>query len=119
MRPARPTVSAIYAMQETMLPLTTVVTLSAPNISLPVVGNFISAARPVPQRIAIMFGRHINQVVDSIHMRIGLFHEEKIDLLVLEGDEWKTAFNAPNSHYEYWVMPYRLADAPSVSRFYE
>lgn len=33
---------------------------------------------------------------------------------IREGNEWRTAFNAPLSHYEYLVMPFGLTNAPSV-----
>ncbi|KAK3523680.1 hypothetical protein QTP70_008614 [Hemibagrus guttatus] len=32
----------------------------------------------------------------------------------LERDEWKTAFLTTRGHYEYRVMPYRVANAPAV-----
>ncbi|KAK1797632.1 hypothetical protein P4O66_008002 [Electrophorus voltai] len=37
---------------------------------------------------------------------------------VREGDEWKTAFSTSTSHYEYLVLPYGLATAPSVFQAY-
>ena len=33
---------------------------------------------------------------------------------IRDGDEWKTAFNTPLSHFEYLVMPFVLTNAPAV-----
>ncbi len=33
---------------------------------------------------------------------------------ILEGDEWKMAFNTPLSHFEYLVMPFGLTNTLTV-----
>ena len=33
---------------------------------------------------------------------------------IREEDEWKTAFNTPRGHYEYCLIPFGLANAPTV-----
>ena len=45
--------------------------------------------------------------------KLDLWNAENL-VRIHEGDEWKTGFNTHDSHYEYLVMPFRLANAPSV-----
>ena len=37
---------------------------------------------------------------------------------IKEGDEWKTVFHTHYSHFEYMVMPFRLANALAMFQAY-
>ncbi|UPX16320.1 uncharacterized protein EKO05_0006729 [Ascochyta rabiei] len=39
-------------------------------------------------------------------------------LQIKEGNEWKTAFKTRYGHFEYLVMPFRLANAPATFQSY-
>uniref|UniRef100_A0A9J8BTX3 ribonuclease H n=1 Tax=Cyprinus carpio carpio TaxID=630221 RepID=A0A9J8BTX3_CYPCA len=107
-RPPRPMVSAILPSKYQMKPLTTVVTLTAADISLPVsalldsgsAGNFISSAlcrhlklattaTPSAYQVHTITGRPLSRrcvrhSVGPITLLTGLLHQEEIHLLVLE-----------------------------------
>ncbi|ROL47749.1 Retrotransposon-derived protein PEG10 [Anabarilius grahami] len=107
-RPPRPMVSAIIPSIQKMKPLTTIVNLTAADISLTVValldsgsaGNFISGAlcrqlhlktspSPTVYQINSITGKPLSRkqvrcVVGPIKLQVGILHLEEIHLLVLE-----------------------------------
>ncbi|ROI42812.1 Retrotransposon-derived protein PEG10, partial [Anabarilius grahami] len=107
-RPPRPMVSAIIPSIKKMKPLSTVVNLTAADVSLTVValldsgsaGNFISGAlcrqlrlktspSPTIYQINSITGRplsrkHVRRIGGPLKLKVGLLHREDIHLLVLE-----------------------------------
>ncbi|ROI15675.1 Retrotransposon-derived protein PEG10 [Anabarilius grahami] len=107
-RPPRPMVSAIIPSIKKMKPLTTVVTLTAVDVSVPVVvlldsgsaGNFISGSlcrqlklKTSPSPTIYQFHsitgkplsrKKISRCVGPLQLRVGILHLEDIHLLVLE-----------------------------------
>ncbi|KAK3511404.1 hypothetical protein QTP70_007228 [Hemibagrus guttatus] len=72
-------------------------------------------------RITVKFRYPLPLVPSALEHLRGATIFTKLDLhsaynliWIREGDEWKTAFITPTGHYEYLVMPYGLANAPSV-----
>lgn len=72
-------------------------------------------------KITIKYRYPLPLVPSSLELLRGAQVFSKLDLRsaynlvrIRRGDEWKTAFVTPTGHYEYLVMPYGLANAPSV-----
>jgi len=55
-----------------------------------------------------------DQVLDpQIFTKLGL--KDSFYLIrIWKGDEWKTAFRTCYGHYQYWVMPFGLVNAPAT-----
>ncbi len=107
-RPPRLLVSAIQPIPQNMKPLSIVVTLIAPNVSVSVnalldsgsAGNFISGSLCRQLKIHTAINSKVYQVqsvtgkplsrhnvrltAGPVHLRVGILHEEDINLLVLE-----------------------------------
>ncbi len=107
-RPPRLSVSAIQHIPQNMKPLSIVITLIAPNVSVSVnalldsgsAGNFISgslcrqlkiptAINPKIYQVQSVTGKPLSRhnvrlTAGSVHQRVGILHEEDINLLVLE-----------------------------------
>ena len=72
-------------------------------------------------RITIRDPYPLPLIPDLFNQIVGAKVFSKLDLRgaynlvrVREGDEWKTAFNTPNGHFENLVMPFGLMNAPAV-----
>ncbi|KAL2086105.1 hypothetical protein ACEWY4_017164 [Coilia grayii] len=76
-------------------------------------------------KITVKFRHPLPLVPAALEQLRGAVMFTKLDLRsaynlirIRKGDEWKTAFITPSGHYEYRVMPYGLANAPSVFQGY-
>ncbi|XP_048022275.1 uncharacterized protein LOC125252755 [Megalobrama amblycephala] len=118
-RPPRPMVSAIILSIQKMKPLTTVVNLTAADISLTVfalldsgsAGNFVSGAlcrqlhlktspSPTIYQINSITGKplsrkHVRTVAGPLKLQVGLLHQEELHLLVLEDSTADVVLGCP------------------------
>ncbi|CAJ0961395.1 unnamed protein product [Ranitomeya imitator] len=99
--------------------------------SSPIAAGFFFVKKDGGLRPCLDF-RELNQITvrdsfslplipDLFNQIVGAKWFSKLDLRVAynlirmkEGDEWKTAFNTPEGHYENLVMPFGLSNAPAV-----
>ncbi|KAI2660339.1 Transposon Tf2-6 polyprotein [Labeo rohita] len=72
-------------------------------------------------QVTVKFSYPLPLIPNSLEQLRGAQIYSKLDLhsaynlvRIHRGDEWKTAFITPRGHYEYLVMAYGLANAPSV-----
>jgi hypothetical protein len=61
-----------------------------------------------------LISKTLNRLIDAAYYTKLNLKNAYYRIRIKAGDEWKTAFRTRYSYFEYFVMPFRLANAPVI-----